>query len=231
MKLLRHQERLGCDKESMNEVYVYLEMLKRGWWIVSITALSAFVIALAASWTTTPVYRTSAQYIVSPNNVLVTDSDLFRSLDTLDRRSIITTYAEVFSSKRMLNAAAASAQFAGVDLSGYQVTAVVLPETNILEISMTGSNPEIVASLANAVGQHSVEYIGSLYQIYEISLLDVAETPAHPISPTPVKDAGVALVLGLFVGSVLAIGYAYISEGRWRLEFMGNSEAAESTAV
>jgi capsular polysaccharide biosynthesis protein len=231
MKLLRHQKRLGYDKESMNEVYAYLKMLKRGWWIVSITALSAFVIALAASWTTTPIYRTSSQYIVSPNNILIEDSDLFRSLDTLDRRSIITTYAEVFSSKRMFDAAAATALFAGTDLSGYRVTAVVLPETNILEVSIEGSNPEMIAALANAIGQHSVEYIRSLYQIYDISLLDVAEAPTRPISPTPLKDAGVAIVLGLFLGGVLAIGYAYISEGRWRLEFMGNSEAAESTAV
>ncbi len=215
----------------MDELYTYLNMLKRGWWIVAITALSALVIALAASLMTEPVYRTSAEYIVSPNVALIDERDLFRSLDTLDRRSIILTYAEVFSSERIFDAAAASAQFAEMNLKGYRVTAVVLPETNVLKVAIEGPDPEIAASLLNAVGQQAVTFIRGLYQIYDINLLDVAEAPSRPTSPGPLKDAGVALVLGLFVGGVLAIGYAYAVEGHLWEKLLGKADVAENTAV
>ena len=83
------------------ELKLYLRMLQRNWWVVALTALSAVNIALVASYLATPMYRTSAKFLVSPNTALATERDIVNSLGTLDRRSIISTYAEIISSSRI----------------------------------------------------------------------------------------------------------------------------------
>jgi diguanylate cyclase (GGDEF)-like protein len=57
----------------------------------------------------------------------------------------------------------------------------------------------------NAIGQHVVEYVQGLYMVYEMTLLDPSVVPTRPISPQPTRDAGVALVVGLALGTMLAL--------------------------
>jgi diguanylate cyclase (GGDEF)-like protein len=87
----------------------------------------------------------------------------------------------------------------------YSYNAVALPDANIIEFSVQGPDPKKVYLLANGIGQHAVEYVQSLYQVYDLILLDPAAMPVDPISPQPLRDAGVALVVGLAIGVVLAL--------------------------
>jgi GGDEF domain-containing protein len=87
----------------------------------------------------------------------------------------------------------------------YEISAVALPEASVLEVAVAGPNPDMAAALANAAAAQTISYVGQTYDIYRIELLDPAVPPETPISPTPVRDASLALFLGLVLGSVLAI--------------------------
>lgn len=183
-------------------------MIQRGWWIVVLTALSAVLAALVSAYLTTPIYSSSARYIVSPNPIYLggdVDYNLIYSLDTLDKRTIITTYAEVLNSPRIYSETIGSLGLKESDLVDYSYSATVFPETNIIEFTVMGPDPELVVLITNSVGQRAVDYVESLYQIYEMGLLDPATTPLVPISPRPLRDAGVALVVGLALGIGLAL--------------------------
>lgn len=183
----------------------YLRLILRGWWIVMLTTLAAVAIALTWSFMATPMYRASASFIVSPNKAVVPNQNLVDSLGTLDKPSIIATYAEVINSNRIYNETAAALQLDPNDLKQYTHTAVVLPGANVLALSVTGPDPQKAAVLANSIGQRGINYIKGLYQAYDINLLDPAIPPTAPISPQPVRDVSLALALGLAIGSVLAI--------------------------
>jgi diguanylate cyclase (GGDEF)-like protein len=133
------------------------------------------------------------------------DYNLIYSLDTLDKRTIITTYAEVMNSPRLYEDTVKALKLTALDMLGYSYSAVVLPETNIIEFSVQGPNPKLVAVLTESMGQRAVNYLETLYQVYDMTLLDPATVPTEPISPQPLRDAGVALVVGLVLGIGLAI--------------------------
>jgi capsular polysaccharide biosynthesis protein len=193
------------------EIKLYLRMIQRSWWIVALTALSAVLAALISAFMTTPIYSSSSRYIVSPNpNILGGDVDynLIYSLDTLDKRTIITTYAEVLNSPRIYAEVAQALGLNDYDLVDYAYSATVFPETNIIEFTVQGPDPELAALLTARIGERAVDYVEGLYPIYEMGLLDPATVPTTPISPQPIRDAGVALVLGLALG----VGLALVSE-------------------
>jgi diguanylate cyclase (GGDEF)-like protein len=182
-------------------------MLQRSWWIILLTALSAAMAALLTAYFTTPIFRASTRYIISPNpSALGGESNVIYSLDTLDKRSVITTYAEILNSPRIYNETLA---ILGVNDAAiaeqYSYGAIVLPDTNIIEFSVQGPNPTLVAAITNETAQRAVQYIESLYQVYDMTLLDTAVVPTSPISPQPLRDTGIAVVVGLALGVALAL--------------------------
>lgn len=188
------------------EVKLYLRMLQRSWWIIVITMLAAVIAALVASYFTPPTYRATTRFLVSPSPSLVSGgSNMLNSLSTLDKRSIVTTYAEILNSQRVYSETINLLQLKNVDFDAYTYSAVALPDANIIEFSVTGPDRAIVYTLANSIGQHAVEYVHSLYQVYDLNVLDPAQPPETPISPQPVRSAGVALVVGLALGVILAL--------------------------
>jgi len=175
------------------EIKLYLRMLQSSWWVVALTALCAVLAALISSYRTTPIYSSSARYIISPSQTYQGSQDynLIYSLDTLDKRTIITTYAEVLNSPRLYDETIKSLGYTQADLKDYSYSAVVFPETNIIDL--------------NSVGKRAVDYVENLYQVYDMGLLDPAALPVQPISPKPFRDAGVALVVGIALGAALAL--------------------------
>ena len=190
------------------EIKLYLRMIQRSWWLVVLTALCAVLAALTYSYLATPIYSSSARYIISPNPNFIggdIDYNLIYSLDTLDKRSIITTYAEVMNSPKIYTETIGALGLHETDLGDYSRSAVVFPETNIIDFTVMGPDPELVVLLVNNIGQRAVAYVTNLYPVYDMGLLDPAAVPTSPVYPQPLRDAGVALAVGLALGVGLAL--------------------------
>jgi diguanylate cyclase (GGDEF)-like protein len=187
------------------ELRHYLRMLGAGWWIIILTMLAALSVALVVAYNATPMYRTSARLIVRPNFMAIGSNNLIDSIGTLDKRSIVATYAEVINSNRLFNETGNALQLDSKALLDYTRTAVVLPEANILELTITGPNPDVDARLVNGISQRAIEYAKTLYQAYNLEFLDPALVPIEPFAPQPIRDASLATMLGLVLGAALAI--------------------------
>ncbi len=188
------------------EIKYYLRTLVRGWWLILLTMLIALEVAVTLDFLATPIYRASARFAVSPNITLMSSSsDVLNSLDTLDKRSIVDTYAEFLNSDRIYSETLSSLNIPAGSLTNYTRTTVVITDSNILELTVEGADPNTAALLANSVGVHAISSIKQLYSAYDISLLDPAVPSRIPIRPVPLRDAGLALALGLVIGSGLAI--------------------------
>jgi len=188
------------------EINLFLRTLQRGWWLIVFMMLAAVNISLLVSYLTPPVYETSSRFVVSPNADVYNNTwDIVDSLDTLDRRSIINTYKELLASPSVYGKGLVLQNIDPVILENdYNIFVVVVPDTNILKLTVEGPDPDMVVTVANAVGVEALDYVNSLYPVYNFSVLDVPELPTTPIRPEPAKNAGLALLVGLILGVGLA---------------------------
>ncbi len=187
------------------ELRLYLRMLRRSWWLILLTAIIATNVALLADYLAVPMYQTSARFVVSPSSDVISGRDAVSSLATLDKRSIVSTYAEFLNSWRIYQDTVTLLGLSPAMLRDYTHNAVVLPDANILELTVVGPDPELITTLANSIGQRAIGEIQDVYKVYDIRFLDPAVPPTKPFSPNPLRDASLAMVLGIVAGSALAI--------------------------
>ena len=187
------------------EIKLYLRMLQKGWWIILLAGLVALVSSLVVSFLTLPQYSATARFIIIPSPSLKTSGEVINSLNTLDRVSVVATYVEVMNSQKIFEDSLAFLNLNPDSMEGYTVQALALPSSSVLELTVTGSDPNLVAELSNAIGQQTIIFANSINFILTINFLDIATPPTDPISPQPLRDAGLALVIGVVIGSVFAI--------------------------
>ncbi len=191
----------------MIEKNLWVRFLKNGWWLV----LLAVVAAMGAAWLltnrTTPLYQSSTRYVISPSRMTGAPNygDMVYGIDALSRQSTVATYVEIFRSERAIDGAASAVGMDPTTLADYTIAAVVLPETSVIHLAVTGPDPALTQQLATAVGTEAVAYVRGIYDIYEVSLLDVAKVPQLPFSPNLPRSMLLAAVLGLMVGLLLAL--------------------------
>ncbi|MBL8089644.1 MAG: diguanylate cyclase [Anaerolineales bacterium] len=188
------------------EIRFILKILQRGWWLILISALLALNFSLFYSYyVAVPQYEVVARFIVSPNLQSTDNRDLVNSLEALDKRSIIATYAEVLNSYQITEEAVKLLGENASDFSSYTMSATLLPDANIIRYSVRGPNPDVAALLANGIGQYAIDYVRKLYVVYNIEFLDKAIPSYDAIRPRPLQDALLALLVGMVVGVGLAI--------------------------
>ena len=125
------------------ELKLYLQMLRRGWWLVALTALIALTASLGASFLVTPQYEVVARFIISPGALGESSpTTILNGLNTINNQSVMTTYAEVMNSNRIYNDALAFLQLQPDDLKDYTYESVVLPSSSVLELSVKGPDPQ-----------------------------------------------------------------------------------------
>ena len=189
----------------MSHPIAFGRALRRGWWIVLLTLL----VSLGASaWVTSrqqPRYRARASVAVAPNTRVRSVSDTLRSLDTLERRTVIATFARLPAAPETRAAAAREMGRDASDLRRYRVDASVLPQTNIIRLTVEGRDAETAAAFANALAQATRREVRSLYGVYTLKTLTPAVASRRAIYPDPQRNAVVAGLLGLLVGVAAAL--------------------------
>ena len=184
---------------------LYRRALTRRWWIVLLT----LVLALgAAAWATSrqrPVYRATTTMAVIPNSEVSGTEDVLRSLDTLERRTVVATFARIPSTAETRVDAARRMGIKDGEIRAYYIRASVLPNTNIIKVDVEGPDRRRVAALANAAAAVTRREARHMYRIYTMHPLEKAVPARRPIHPTPGRNYLVAGILGLFLGVGAAI--------------------------
>jgi diguanylate cyclase (GGDEF)-like protein len=171
--------------------------------------LVALIASLAISYFMPPQYEAVGRFILSPSTSLIQSGSgpnyVLDSLNTLDKTSVMATYAEVMNSDRIYNDALALLQIKPENSLEYTYATTVLPNSSVLELKVRGPDARMAADIANAMGNQTINFTRRYNQVINIDFLDVAAVPTVPYRPQPLRDASLALVLGLVGGMGLAL--------------------------
>lgn len=147
--------------------------------------------------------------IVSPSSQLREDH-LINSLNTLDRRTIVATVAKIPSSATVRSRAWGKLSAPGLSLKQFKVTTIVLPDTNILQVSVEGPDPAVASSFANAIAEVTTSSLPEYYDMYQLTLLDRATAPSYRVRPSLTRNMSVGILMSTLLGILLALLAEYI---------------------
>jgi capsular exopolysaccharide synthesis family protein len=190
----------------------YLRVVARRWRTIVGFTLAALAIAALVTVVMTPQYASTARLFVStsPNN---TDEAYQGSLFSAQR---VTSYADLASGQALARRVIDRLELETTTFELIEkIDATVVPETVLLEITVTDADPRQAQRLTQAVAGELTELVSELETArgqssapIEATIVDPASLPLVPESPKPLLNLGLAGVLGLLLG----IGAAVVRE-------------------
>jgi diguanylate cyclase (GGDEF)-like protein len=191
------------------ELKIYLRILLKKWWVISVAFLATFAATFALVSAQTPIYQSTATFIVAPSGSFEDVGSFANGLEILSRRAeIATTYTEVAMSRLVTQGASDELELSPDQRESLSIESRVRAGTNVLEITAEGSDPTITRDFANMVGNKTIVYVQNLYEAYNLSPLDWAPLPTSPIGPNKKMN----LAIGAAFGMILGVGLAFLSE-------------------
>ena len=190
------------------ELRNYLHVIRKRWISIVLVVVAAVLVALGQTLTTTPTYDAHSQLFVSVKGgssaTDVTQGNMFA-------QNRVTSYVSLATSPRVLQAVADDLGIAGGSpkLAG-RVSASAPPQTVLIDITASDTDPEQAARIANSTANELINGVTSVEDVslVKLSVFEQAQPPTSPSSPRPTMN----LVLGLVVGLVLGLGFAFLRE-------------------
>ncbi len=191
------------------ELRDYLRIMRRRWLLIVSSVVVAVGVAAAVTFNMTPQYASTAGLFVSttPSN----SGEAYQgSLFSAQR---ITSYAELTTgqelSRRVIERLDLDLEPAEL---AEKIDATVVPETVNLDLTVTDADPALAQQLAQTTAEELTLFVeeletppGRANATIKLSIIDNATEPTAPVSPQPVRNLGLAAVLGLLLGLGLAV--------------------------
>ena len=169
--------------------------------IILITLLIGIVGCLYGIFIEVPLYKSSSTIVLVSDNSELTYNEV--SLN----KNLVSTYAEIVKSKRILNQVKnnLNLDYSYGDLyNKIEVTSVT--NTEIIKITVTDTNKKNAKKIANETAKVFEDEIPELYSISNVNILDEAEEATTASNINIPKQT----ILFLMVGLVLGLGLVFV---------------------
>lgn len=189
------QEDSGIDLWRLVEVF-----LKRLWLIALVAVIVGAASFLYTKTCVTPLYRTDFSAYVN-NRVATEDKDSTNTGDLNASIGLMYLYNEIIASRAVLTDAA---KLCGLDYSYGTLSGMVstqMPEkAALIRVYVTAADPEVAVRLAAAIAEVAPDHVARVVEGSSMQIVDDPVRPTSPFSPSAVRNA----VLAALIGAVLA---------------------------
>ena len=167
--------------------------------------LSAVILAAAfmlySMFVITPKYQSSTEVYVlmsEGNKATYSDVQLATSL-TKDYEALIVSRSVTNEVISDLKLSLTNEQLAKM------ITVTALKDTRILRISVSNSDPYLARDIANSVREVASKQIVSIMNVDAINLVEEANLPTNPYSPSIRKNTAIGGLIGIFISLAILI--------------------------
>ena len=188
----------GANEDAEFEIdlmEVLLRLLEKWKLIIAGALVGAVLMAMYSFILATPMYEaTSKLYVLNSSDSAINLSDLqIGSYLTSDYMEVFDTWEVNEMVRQNLNLSYTREELADM------LTLTNPSNTRILNITVTSSDPQEAADIANEYADVAGQYISATMQTDQPSLLSEALTPDKPVSPKKKRN----VVLGFLLGALL----------------------------
>lgn len=187
------------------ELQDYLRVVRQRWISILIVTLAGLTAAAGLTLLQTPQYEARSQLFVSVKGNS-SAADLTQGNSFAEKR--VTSYVTLATSPRVLQAVADELELAGGagQLTG-RVTASTPTQTVLIDIKALSPEPQEAARIANSTAAQLIRAVNAVEDVslVRLSVFQDASAPSTPSSPRVPVNLAVGLVLGLLLGTGLAV--------------------------
>ena len=191
------------------ELREYISIARRRWLLIVGTVVAVVAVAAALTSQMTPMYASTARVFISttPSN----STDAYQG--GLFSQQRVSSYVDLLSGLELsqhviddLNLDMSATTLAS------KIKASVVPDTVVLKITVTDPSPIQAQRINDGVVVQLQKFVAELetppgkdVPLLKATVVDSPRLPAAPVSPQPVRNIALALVLGLLLGFGLAV--------------------------
>ncbi len=187
--------------EKMQRSWNYYVMLVKRWiWVILLGTVVCGTGTYLITKIETPIYQASAVIVV---NVSPTTS-----ANALESIAAAPTYAQIVTNPSVLQPVLV--RHSGLTLQQLTAMLTVTAPTNtqLVEIDVQNSDPQLAAQLANEISQSFVQYVST--QLPGALQVLPAQLPTVPIKPRPLQDSSLGALIGLGLAIALIAVFEWL---------------------
>lgn len=189
------------------DIRAWAAAARRRWWLVLSVVLVALGLAHLASSLAVPQYETSVTFFVTTPSEGATNS----YQGSLFSQQRVKSYAALLSGERLAQAVAGEVALTPAQVQA-RVTAQPLPDTVLLQARVIDADAGRSQRVAGALATHFIELVnvletppGAGSSLVKVDVVAGPTLNPVPVSPRPVRNDILAVLLGLIIGIGLAV--------------------------
>ena len=160
----------------------------------------------------TPMYKTSTTVVLAQSTGDQTSSSVTLN-DISINQKLVATYTEIVKSKLVLEQVINDLKLdTTAEKLAKHVTVAAIEDTEILKITVEDGNRIAAAQIANKIADVFTKEIVNIYQLNNVSVIDVAQVNDRQSNNTTVRDAAIALLISVFGISAIAFIVYYFDD-------------------
>ncbi|WFE35878.1 polysaccharide biosynthesis tyrosine autokinase [Micromonospora sp. WMMD975] len=191
------------------DVFGYLRLVRRHWWIVLVTVMLTVGAAALVTVRTTPRYQASVTFFVNTPSQGVTAA--YQGSLFLQQR--VKSYADLLTSDRLAQSVVADAPLGlTADQVRGRIATSTKPDTVLLTATVTDTDQNRALKTAEALSAKFTDLVKKVEtpgdnepSPIKIEVVSGPRVTSSPVSPQPVRNLVLGGLLGLLAGAALAV--------------------------
>ena len=188
----------------------YFAIIKKRFWIIALlTLISALISGAISFFVLKPVYEAKTTLIV--NTEKNEDTEMITGDQFNVSQKLAVTYGEIIKSRAVLEDVIKNLKLDDKyeDLVK-NVTVSPVKDTQIISISVQGTNKEKARDIANEIPKVFTKEAKRITKANDIQVIDKAILPNDAVKPNKMMNVAIAAVLGMMIGLFIVFLIEYL---------------------
>lgn len=194
------EQKLAKDEVELDLGEIFSALLSKLWFIVLLGIIVGLTALILSKFVMAPVYSSSTKiYVLNRQNA--NTNVTYNDLQTGSQ--LTKDYIELVKSRTVLTQVITELNLKLTTDELYKMITVETPaDTRIISITVDSTDAYQAQKIANAVREVASAHICSVMNLEAVNVVDQADIPTEPSSPSVVKYT----LIGVLIGIIMAIG-------------------------